>query len=98
MTIELGMLSPKSDTFYRSISSLRRHQGEKNLRGSYSFLIKKGAHVTPLFIQLFGLPQLEGDPQPQPHGAPVIDALLSKAANQSSEVVIVRDIGRVKRQ
>ncbi len=47
---------------------------------------------------MLGVPRLEGDPQPQPYGAPVVDALLRKAADQAAEIGIGRDIRRVERQ
>ena len=65
------------------------------------FAMKKGAKPTAApFSDLVCLTfcELKRDPQLQPHGAPVVDALLLKAAEQAAEIGIESDIRRVERE
>ena len=71
---------------------------EKSARLILFFHKKRGALGRPFFCPMLGLLRLEGDPQPQPHGAPVVDALLREAADQAAEIGIGRDIRRVERE
>ena len=65
---------------------------DKSVRPILFFHKKRGALGRPFFVQLFGVLRLEGDLQPQPHGPPVVDALLGKATDQAAEVRVPGDI------
>jgi hypothetical protein len=65
------------------------------------FFIKKEAHLgAPFLSNCLAFGELERDAQPQPHGAPAVDALLGEAADQSSEVRVKKGniLGRINRQ
>ena len=52
----------------------------------------KAAPLSP--INWFPFCESERDPEPQPHRTPTINALLSKAVGQSSELIVEVDIRR----